>query len=210
MEILATAREAALAIAERASFADAGETSLLAKACGESVSTEDAARRLTVLSAIEERYAGGVVHDYLKTVQVHGMTEEWRVKIATWFHQLGDAFKLSATTLAYAMSFLDRYLSRKRGDGVREKSPGARPPPAEGIIPPLPGGGTRSRAKPPGYRGILSRDGAARAPFFRPPAVSLCPVLEPYRILGRARASTTSSWRSRRSFSRRRSRSRGP
>ena len=163
MEIMATAREAALAIAERASFADAGETSLLAKACGESVSTEDAARRLTVLSAIEEQYAGGVVHDYLKTVQFHGMTEEWRVKIATWFHQLGDAFKLSATTLAYAMSFLDRYLSRKRGDGVREKSP---PPPAEGIIPR--GGFARETPRRPDTA-VSSRGTGPRAPFFSTP-----------------------------------------
>lgn len=86
--------------------------------CGEAMDVEIATKRLSVLSDAEESYQKQVVHDYLTRVQQHGMEEEWRSKIATWFHQLRDTFKLSSTTVFSAMSFLDRYLSMKSCTGV--------------------------------------------------------------------------------------------
>ena len=104
-------------VAEGVDLSALRETDFL-ELCGERLTVESATRRLSILSRLEESYNKEVVHDYIQTIQYHGMNEAWRSKIVTWFHQLGDAFKLSPTTLSYAMSFLDRYLSKRSGPGV--------------------------------------------------------------------------------------------
>ncbi|KAJ1462448.1 cyclin-like protein [Pelagophyceae sp. CCMP2097] len=67
--------------------------------------------RLQRLSSTEGLYEPRP--DYIHEVQRDGMNESWRGKIITWFHQLGESFKMSGETLSVATNYLDRYLSLK-------------------------------------------------------------------------------------------------
>ncbi|KAK7242866.1 cyclin-A,F-box protein 1 [Aureococcus anophagefferens] len=76
---------------------------------GEFLSDEVVRTRLASMTAAEGDYAV-VPHDYMTTVQRHGMTADWRTKIYTWYGQLTESFALSETCWECALNFLDRYL----------------------------------------------------------------------------------------------------
>ena len=76
---------------------------------GEFLSAEVVRTRLASMTAAEGDYAV-VPHDYMTTVQRHGMTADWREKIYRWYGQLSESFALSETSVQCALNFLDRYL----------------------------------------------------------------------------------------------------
>ena len=76
---------------------------------GEFLSDEVVRTRLASMTAAEGDYAV-VPHDYMTTVQRHGMTADWREKIYRWYGQLSESFALSETSVQCALNFLDRYL----------------------------------------------------------------------------------------------------
>lgn len=66
----------------------------------------------------EKHYPARADPHYLRSVQRHGMTATWRLRVCRWMFETAKEFELQMDSVAGALHFLDQYLSQHSVDRV--------------------------------------------------------------------------------------------